>query len=112
MQQDKNKGIAIRNKKIARNNSNMRKTKDNQKGICRFIEIECPEFMIVNHKRKCVGRRKKLALQIENKAYLPDRHYKFINNKNLKIKKIYKDIPFNADYWLVELYQSKADAAG
>lgn len=98
------KGIEIRNNKRKKNNAKMRKTKPGQESICRFVWIEYLIFHKVNGNTKPYKTVGNLGLQIGNKVYLNDGKYKFVNNKNLKIKKKYDGIPDGASKLLADKY--------
>lgn len=95
-QEDKypNKGVKKRDQKRARNYRKMRMVKENQESICRFVRVEYMTFHIVNRKIQPYKTVRDVGLQISNKLYLNNGRFKFINNKNLKIKKIYPSIPY------------------
>lgn len=98
------KGLEIRNNKRKKNNAKMRKTKPGQESICRFVWIEYLIFHKVNGNTKPYKTVGNLGLQIGNKVYLNDGKYKFVNNKNLKIKKKYDGIPDGASKLLIDKY--------
>ena len=103
-QEEKPKGVQIRDAKRANNNAKMRKTKPEQKNACRFIVIEYLVFKHVSGKLRPFENRTEVALQIGNKAYLNNGKYKFVNNKNLHIVRELKGIPRNINKDLVKLY--------
>lgn len=88
-----NKGLEIRNRKRKKAREKMNVVKEVQKGVCRFVWIEYMLFHNVNGKTKPFKIVGNVGLQLENKVYLNDGTYKYINNKHLKIKKIYEDVP-------------------
>lgn len=99
-----NKGIEIRNKKRANNNKKMRKVKKGQENICRFVWIEYMIFHKVNGKTRPFKTVGNVGLQIANKVYMNDGKYKFVNNKNLRITKIYEYIPDISNDLLIKKY--------
>ena len=100
-----NKGIRIRNRKRANNLRKANSIKEEQKGLCRFIDCKWQVIEKVNGKYKHVGEHKDRGLQIENKMYLADGKYKLVNNKGFKIKKTYDCIPEWANDLLKEKYE-------
>lgn len=63
--------------------------KEQQESICQFVSINWKVIEQVNGKYQCTDTAKGKGLQIENKVFLIDGHYKFINNKNFKIEKVH-----------------------
>lgn len=88
-----NKGLDIRNRKIAKNLKNMNTVKEGQEDVYRFISISYQIIKKVNGKYKRLGSKKVNGLQIKNKVYLVNGKYKMINNKNTRIVKIFDDVP-------------------
>ena len=88
-----NKGLDIRNRKITKNLKDMNTVKDGQENVCRFISISYEVIKKVKGKYKRIGSKKVNGLQIKNKVYLIDGRYKMINNKNIRIIKIFDGIP-------------------
>jgi hypothetical protein len=101
-----NKGIQKRNQKRKKNNQKMKTVKENQESICRFVWVEYLTFHVVNGKTKPYKTVGNIGLQIANKVYMNDGKYKFINNKNLKIKKVYPSVPYElVNEELIEKYK-------
>lgn len=100
-----NKGMKIRNKKLRRNLSKRNKIKPDQENICRFIEIKYQVIERINGKFRHTGSNKDKGLQIRNRVYLLNGHYKPVNNKGLKITKVYDDIPEWSDDNLRKKYE-------
>lgn len=71
----------------------MRTVLDEQRTLFRFIEIEYVVLKKENGNYFYNGKEKARGLQIKNLVYLEKGSYKYINNKKLKITKIYKGIP-------------------
>ncbi|MCR4687856.1 MAG: hypothetical protein K5659_09830 [Lachnospiraceae bacterium] len=88
-----NKGLEIRNKKWEKQRIKRNTVKDEQVGLCRFIDFKVEVIEKVNGKYRHTGHELGKGLQIENKVYLLDGRYKFVNRKSLKIIKIYNEIP-------------------
>lgn len=101
----KPKGVQIRDNKRKKNNVNMRQIKSNHTDICRFVQFEYMTFKQVNGKTRPDRTVVEVGLQIANKIFLNDGKYKFVNNKNLRIKKIFDDIPDAATEQMKELYK-------
>lgn len=102
----KNKGLQIRDNKLKKQQKKMRTVKEGQEDLCRFVWIEYLIFKKVNGKTKPYKTVANVALQIGNKAYQNDGTYKFVNNKNLKIKRVYDGIPDAANESLIERYKA------
>ena len=100
-----NKGLEIRAKKRTKQNAKAHSMKEEQKGLCRFVWIEYMLYRKYNGKLQPIKLVGNIGLQIENKIYLNDGTYKFANGKNLRIKKIYPDIPDAASELLIQKYQ-------
>lgn len=100
-----NKGLMIRNNKLKKKAKKRNEVKEEQKGLCRFIEFKYEVIKKVNGKFKHIGSNLDKGLQIENKVYLLNGKYKFINNKGLKIKQIYEDVPSWANDKLTKQYK-------
>lgn len=88
-----NKGLETRNIKKTKAREELNVVKEAQRGVCRFVWIEYMLFHNVKGKTKPYKVVGNVGLQVENKVYLNDGTYKYINNKNLKIKKIYEGVP-------------------
>lgn len=88
-----NKGLAIRDKKLKKQASKRMSIKDNQKGLVRFVTIRWEVIERVNGKMHRTGNATANGLQIENKVYLEDGHYKLVNSKSVKILEKYEGIP-------------------
>ena len=88
-----NKGLDIRNRKIAKNLKNMNTVKEGQEDVYRFISISYQIIKKVNGKYKRLGSKKVNGLQIKNKVYLVNGKYKMINNKNTRIVKVFDGVP-------------------
>lgn len=100
-----NKGIEKWAKKKSAHTKKCRTLKDSQKGVCQFVKIEYMEFKVINGKTRPAGKISALGLQIENKIFLNNGKFKFVNNKNLKIVARFKDIPLNVTEELKEKYK-------
>ena len=100
-----NKGIEKWAKKKSTHAKKCRTLKDSQKGVCQFVKIEYMEFKVVNGKTRPADKKSALGLQIENKIFLNNGKFKFVNNKNLKIVARFKDIPLNVTEELKEKYK-------
>lgn len=101
-----NKGIEKRNNTRKNKRRKMVTTKEEQKGICQFIDFSDVVWKKVNGKNKASGRKKGFGLQIENKVYLADGTYKFVNKKSFSTRKVYTEIPENVDPKLLEKYNA------
>lgn len=103
----KNKGLQIRDNKRRKNNSKMRKVKDSQVGLCRYVDFKYMTFKRINGKTRPDKMVTDSGLQIGNKIYLADGKYKFVNNKSLHITKIYSELLVDAPEELKEVYNKK-----
>lgn len=88
-----NKGLEIRSKKLNKQREKRNVVKEQQQGVCQFVSVSWKVIERVNGKYQCTGTQKGNGLQIENKVFLTNGHYKLINNKNFKIEKTYSNIP-------------------
>ena len=62
--------------------------KDSQKDLKRKVEITYPIFKKINGKWKMTEKRTKKGIQVENKVFLKDGSYIYVNKKGVKIKVI------------------------
>lgn len=99
-----NKGLRTRNAKQAKNSRKALIIKENQKGICHFVNVKWQIIKRINGKYRHTGEHKDYGLQVENKVYLADGSYKLVNSKNFKITKVYDDIPEWANSNLIKKY--------
>ncbi len=99
-----NKGLEIRNKKWEKKRTKRNTVKDEQVGLCRFIDFRVEVIEKVNGKYRHTGHEFGKGLQIENKVYLMDGHYKFVNRKSLKIVKVYEGAPDWANDYVLSVY--------
>lgn len=99
-----NKGLAHRAKKLENKQKKRNTVKDSQLNLKRFIEVKWEVLERVNGKYRHTGQKQGKGLQIENKVYLTDGHYKYINNKALQITKVHNDIPEWATEELIKKY--------
>ena len=99
-----NKGLEIRNAKLRKKQSKRNTIKPTQQGLCRFVELKWQVIERVNGKYINTGRASGKGLQIKNRVYLLDGHYKLINSKSVKITKTYDDIPEWATEELIKRY--------
>jgi len=100
-----NKGMSIRNNKLKKKAIKRNQVKEDQENICRFITITYQVIEKVNNKYKRTGSKTVNGLQIENKVYLVDNSYKFINSKGVRIKECFNEIPGWASKQLIEKYE-------
>lgn len=107
-----NKGLHIRNTKLAKNSRKAHTVKKEQKGVCQFVDVKWKAIKKVNGKYRCVGEHKDHGLQVENKVYLPEGSFKLINSKNFKITRVYEGIPEWANNFLIKKYESNTQVIG
>ena len=101
-----NKGLEVRSKKLNKQRQKRNTVTEGQKGICQFVQVSWEEIKKVNGKYKATGKKHGQGLQVENKVFLIDGHYKYVNNKNLKIEKVFKDVPSWATDEIIKKYQN------
>lgn len=99
-----NKGLQIRANKHKKQAEKKYKVLEEQEGLCRFIAVEWVVFNKVNGKMRAVGKSQSKGLQVENKVYLIDGSYKFLNKKSIKIKEVFEGVPTWATEELQERY--------
>lgn len=102
-----NKGLEIRDKKLKRKLQKRNEIKEAQKGLVRFIDVKWEVIERVNGKYVHTGQKNGSGLQIENRVYLTDGHYKMLNSKSMKITKIYDEVPTWATEDLIEMWNEK-----
>ena len=102
-----NKGLQIRNKKLQKKRELRKTIKPYQENICRFIKVKNPKTEKINGKFKFVGFVFLYGLQIENKMYYIKEGkvgYIYLNKKNLKILKKFKEIPSDTPQPLIDMF--------
>lgn len=102
---EKNKGIRIWENKRRKNTKKRNTVKPEQENLCRFIDIKFQVIERINGKFKRTGASVASGLQIRNRLYMNDGHYKLINNKGTKIVRVYEDIPEWANENLISQYE-------
>ena len=100
-----NRGLEIRQKKLEKNAKKRHEIKERQVNLVRFVTIRWEVIERINGKYRRTGNATANGLQIENKVYMMDGHYKFINSKSVKIMEIYKEIPEWASEELINKYR-------
>lgn len=104
-----NKGLEIRQKKLEKNRKKRNEKKPNQLGLVRFVALQWEVIERVNGKYRHTGRQTGQGLQVENRVYLLDGHYKMVNSRAVKITKKYAGIPEWATEDLIEKYRHKLE---
>lgn len=105
-----NKGLQIRKNKLDKKAKKRAEVKPEQQNLVCFVEynekiIEKINGNYSHPKRSCKGA----GLQIQNKIYLANGHYKMVNRSTLKITKQYEGIPAWATDKQIDMYnQSRA----
>lgn len=107
-----NKGLEIRNKKLRKKAQKRAQIKPEQENLCRFITIRYEVFEKVDGKYQRIGNQVVDGLQIKNKVYLSNGHYKMINSKSVKILNIYTAVPEWANDHLLSLYNKQIKILG
>ena len=102
-----NKGLEIRNRKLAKKTQIRNTIKPEQMDLVRFVEIRWEVIERVNGKYRRTHSEIGQGLQVRNRVYLTNGHYKLINSKSVKILKIYDVIPAWATDELVALMEEK-----
>ena len=100
-----NKGLEKRNKKLQKNTQKRNIVKPEQANLCRFVELKWQNIERVNGKYRDMGHASGKGLQIRNRVYLLDGHYKLVNSKSVQITKIYDDVPKWATDELIKQYR-------
>lgn len=88
-----NKGIEIRNKKLAKKRNVRNSIKQGQEDLCQFVEIKWQVIERINGKYRHIGQDHGKGLQVRNRVYLTNGHYKLVNSESVKITKVYKEVP-------------------
>lgn len=102
-----NKGIMIRQKKLDKQRERRNTIKPNQKDLIRFVSFKVKVIERINGKYRHPERTEFWnGLQIENKIYTPDGHYKLVNRPTLKITQYYEGVPEWANEYLLDKYQA------
>ncbi len=99
-----NKGLEIRNKKLKKKAELRNTIKPEQTDICRFVELKWEVIEKVNGKYKHTGQARGKGLQVKNRVYLLDGHFKMVNSKSVHITRIYEDVPKWASDELIQQY--------
>lgn len=99
-----NKGLEIRNKKLKKKAELRNTIKPEQTDLCRFVELKWEVIEKVNGKYKRTGQARGKGLQVKNRVYLSENHYKMINSKSVHITRIYEDVPEWASDELIQQY--------
>lgn len=105
-----NKGLEIRRKKLIKQTQRRAMKTSKQIGLVRFVDFNWIEIAKVNGKFKPIGTRFGQGLQVENRVYLADGHYKMVNSHSFKIIRKYEGIPDWASDELKTKYTAKMKA--
>ena len=101
-----NKGLQIRQDKLNKKAKKRASIKLEQEGLVCFVDFSVKVIERINGKyRHPTHTETGHGLQIQNKIFTPDGHYKMVNRSTLKIKKRYEDIPEWVNEYLLEKYQ-------
>lgn len=100
-----NKGLEIRNKKLQKNLRKRNAVKPEQVDLCRFVEVKWEVVERVNGKYRHTGQAQGKGLQIKNRVYLLDGHYKLLNSKSVHITKVHEEVPPWASEELIQRYK-------
>lgn len=107
-----NKGLETRKKKLKKKAQKRAKIKPEQEKVCRFVTIRYEVIEKVDGKYQRTGNQVVDGLQIKNKVYLNNGHYKMINSKTVKILNIYTAVPEWANDHLLSLYDKQIKILG
>ena len=99
-----NKGLAIRNKKLNKLLIKRNKIEASQETYCRYISFVYQDIKRINGKYRHVGQNHCSGLQIRNRVYLINGKYKLVNNRGVKITKVYDEQPKWATPKQIEMY--------
>lgn len=99
-----NTGTMKWKKKKVKRISQANAKRDDQIGLCRFIQLTWCEYKKINGKIRCAGIKKELGLQVENNFfYGKDRQCKRVNSRGVKIK-VLAEIPENLPAAIMNMY--------
>lgn len=105
-----NKGLEIRRKKLIMQTQRRAMKTPKQIGLVQFVDFKWMEIAKVNGKFKLIGTRFGQGLQVENRVYLADGHYKLVNNRGFSFVRKYDGIPDWATDELKAKYAAKIKA--
>ncbi len=94
-------------KRTKRNTHSRNTVQPFQKNICTFVKFKYQVFeQKSNGNFKRIGKDYNKGLQIENKIYLENGKYKYVNGTSLKIIYKYPDVPDWASENLITMYNN------
>lgn len=100
-----NKGLQIRQNKLAKKAKKRAEIKAEQVDLVRFVDFSVKVIERIDGKYHHPARTEYgHGLQIKNRIYDLNGHYKMVNRTTLKITKSYGDIPEWANQYLKDLY--------
>lgn len=102
-----NKGLEIRNRKLKSKMIKRNAVVESQENVCQFVTMRYEVVERINGKYKRTGNKTINGLQIKNRVYLDEEHYKLINSKSVKIIQIWNDVPEWANEELIAKYVEK-----
>ena len=98
-------GREIRKNKLESKIKKYNTVRDDQKDLVRFVEIRWEVIERINGKYLRTHSETGKGLQVKNRVYLTNGHYKLINSKSVKLLKSYNIIPSWATDELVALME-------
>ena len=106
-----NKGLQIRQNKLNKKAKKRATIRPEQKGLVRFVNFSVKVIERVNGKYRHPSHTENgCGLQIENKIFTEDGHYKLVNRSTLKITKKYEAVPDWANEYLLDKYTKALEA--
>ncbi len=106
-----NKGLEIRNKKRQKKAQKRANIKSDQVNLVRFVDYSIKIIEHINGKYRHPTRTEAgQGLQVQNRIYTLDGHYKMVNRTTLKITKSYTVIPTWANAYLSSKYNESQHA--
>ena len=102
-----NNGLEIRNKKLEKKAQKRSQIKDCQKNLCQFVEIQWEVIKRLNGKYQRVGSECGKGLQIENRVFLTNGHYKMVNSGSVRVLSRFDGIPDWATEDLISKYTNR-----
>ena len=100
-----NKGLQIRQNKLNKKAKKRATIRPEQKGLVRFVDFSVKVIEKINGKYRHPSYTENgHGLQIENKIFTTDGHYKLVNRSTLKITQKYDEVPEWANEYLLEKY--------
>ena len=104
------KGIEIRNRKRLKAAKKRNTVKPEQANLCQFVETEWIKIEKLNGKYRPMGKEMGKGLQVKDRLYLLNGHYKLVNSKGVRITRRYDNMPEWANEILLIRYKKETSA--